>query len=708
MEIQKDYDIEMINNTYLLGVLDFDRDYYPSLGLTQECVTVMKNNSSNLKSNIVFYVKVVSDEPINITDYINNKSNTKDLYAGIDGHQKHADIAPFGFRDRLYKMYDDETKIEEIKKNFEGKLLLFKPSITYNSDVDKYFKNVRLDMVISDYEDGSKYRCIPAFRNKNTSELEEKLRNREFIYFDSYNHSMLQPEFIICGDYVYSNFKSWKKHETNSRLWCCDKEIESIRKSKLDISLSDIDNGDIIEITDDLKFFSEEYVTDILYEIADNGELVFPELYDNVIDENTKDINNISFINLDKNNEDSDVKTNKQIETKVLTETNITSRDKASYSHEAEFLLKFNEFALKNNLCYSMKDLVNLHVSIKTNPLTIIAGMSGTGKTQLARAYGRVLGISEENYNLLFLPISPSYTEPEDIIGFLNSSSGLYIPADTGLIDLLVEASNNPDKMYMVIYDEMNLSQVEHWFAPFLSLLELEPECRKLKLYSKDSVCHNRARYPHELIIGENIIFIGTVNLDETTKDFSDRLLDRANIVTLNKRSFLDFKKEVIDSYNLKDIESMEYSFEDYKSWIIDTNSVQDLSDKELGFLDELHNIIQKYDYQKGVSFRVLEKVVSYIKNIPPIFDDENEEIISRREAFDIEIKQRLLTKIRGSERQYGKLIGNMEPESFKILTSELYDFFNSEEAVKISDFDLTLKEIKRKAKELTLYGYTN
>jgi hypothetical protein len=180
---------------------------------------------------------------------------------------------------------------------------------------------------------------------------------------------------------------------------------------------------------------------------------------------------------------------------------------------------------------------------------------------------------------------------------------------------------------------QLNLSQVEHWFAPFLSLLELAPDCRKLKLYSKDSVV---------------IIELGTL--------------------------------KVIDSYNIKDIGSTKYTYEEYKSWIIDTNSVQDLSDKELG-LDELHNTIQKYDYQKGVSFRVLEKIVSYIKNIP--HDDENEEIISRREAFDIEIKQRLLTKIRASERQYGKLVGSMEPESFEILNSELYDFLKAKKLLR-------------------------
>ena len=81
-----------------------------------------------------------------------------------------------------------------------------------------------------------------------------------------------------------------------------------------------------------------------------------------------------------------------------------------STSTETKFLRKFKNYTIKHNLCYDMKDLINFHVSVKTNPLTILAGMSGTGKTQIARAYGETLGINKENGTLLFLPISPSYT----------------------------------------------------------------------------------------------------------------------------------------------------------------------------------------------------------------------------------------------------------------------------------------------------------
>src|SRR5690606_13264081 len=138
-----------------------------------------------------------------------------------------------------------------------------------------------------------------------------------------------------------------------------------------------------------------------------------------------------------------------------------------------------------DGLCYSQETLVNFHVSVKTNSVTILSGMSGTGKSQLALLYAKALGLLEdvtEYQRLLMLPISPSYTEPEDLLGYLNAATGLYVPTDTGFVDFLIGASKNPDKMHMVVFDEMNLSQVEHWFSPFISILELPQSERVLKL----------------------------------------------------------------------------------------------------------------------------------------------------------------------------------------------------------------------------------
>ena len=210
---------------------------------------------------------------------------------------------------------------------------------------------------------------------------------------------------------------------------------------------------------------------------------------------------------------------------------------------ETDFINALQQLTLNNGLQYKRDDLINFHTSIKTNPLTVLVGMSGTGKSRLALNYAKMLGLSEDNNNLLFLPISPSYTEPSDVLGYLNSMNGLYVPSETGLVQFLRHASENPDQMHMVIFDEMNLSQVEYWFSPFISILEKDKGERVLTLYDEDAHCINEKVYPPHLKIGENVIFVGTVNLDDTTKKFSDRMLDRTFVINLAGESKnLEFK----------------------------------------------------------------------------------------------------------------------------------------------------------------------
>ncbi|WP_270670967.1 McrB family protein [Paraclostridium bifermentans] len=679
---RKNLDIQKSEETYLLGVLAKNEESYPHLGITNSAVSVMRNNKDNDSRNIVFYIKAVSDEPQYIKDVINVSCNSGQLYAGIDGHHSTAYIEPFGYQNKnTYKLLSDEGKKEEIYKSLEDRLILFKPRI----DADGIFKNVKIQSFTGEYKQGTEYMCVPVITNMDNKRFEESLINGEYIFLEDYNNNMNLPEFIICGDYIYSNFQSWEKHEGNYKLWRCDKGHEKIKKSYLNFNDEDYDY-DVIDIIDNLIFVSYEYVESILYPLFDEGELII------------KDYDTQTREEQDKYN----THTNEDEKNKSESKENIYDIK----SKENEFLNQFKNYTIENNLCYEMKDLVNFHVSVKTNQLTIVAGMSGTGKTQVARAYASTLGINEDNGTLLFLPISPSYTEPEDLIGYLNNTTGIYIASETGLVDLLIHAEKNTEQMHMIIFDEMNLSQVEHWFAPFISLLELPERDRKLKLYSKNSVCHNNTRYSDAVNIGDNIIFIGTVNLDETTKDFSDRLLDRANIVTLNKKKFIDFKNEKMNKkYKSHEKINTIYSYQEYSSWIDSRNRVEDLTDEELIFLDDLHELIQSYDIQKGVSFRILEKICSYINNIPYAFDSM--EILSRREAFDIEIKQRLLTKIKGSERQFGELIGKIDCEN-NIINSKIHDFFESDMAESISDFEITKQEILRKAKELTLYGYTN
>lgn len=356
---------------------------------------------------------------------------------------------------------------------------------------------------------------------------------------------------------------------------------------------------------------------------------------------------------------------------------------------------------------YREEDLYAFHMSVKTNPLTILGGMSGTGKSQLARIYGETLGLTEGE-TMLFLPISPSYQDPNDILGFMNPTTNVFHESDTGLVSLLQHAADYPDQLHMVIFDEMNLSQVEHWFSPFLSLLEINGD-KHLQIFN-DSITEESGRYQSRIKLGDNLIFIGTVNFDETTKSFSDRLLDRTNIITPKKPPFKEtiaFYEKVHQSVPVSP-EPREVSASHLRGeWRFAAGDVglHLLNEYEIHTLDEIHSLMNENDPQKGVSFRVALAITDYLCNVPS--DATGTPLLSRRELFDFQINQRILTKIKGIDTFAGPMVGEMSTPT-DYVDGSLAKLFKSDRAQMASDFTLSLKTLHNKAKELMMYGFTN
>lgn len=661
--------VKMNNEVYILGRLATGEEYYPNMVEDNRQVVCKMNNSSN----IAFFVEALSDEPKYSKNILNKdilSEEDRKFYIGIDW-QHFKTLSPIIGRSDLkkydYRMLSSYDKENLIYDKLEGKLIIFKINIIKDNN-NNYRKNLILESIL-DVDDDEKlhYKTIPDVQ-KSIEKFEKQLLERETIHFKGYTHDLPELEAVICDEYIYIFYMSdWEKVEGTLDGWKFIGKSDNIKKSKLNIKDEEYDKL-VIRRQDAIAFIEENY----FYE---NHENAF-DFKDEVASDKEESFNR-------ENKEKNDHSENNTC--------------------EADFIKQLKNYTMSKNLCYDIKDIVNLHVSIKTNPITIVAGMSGTGKTQISLAYAEVLGLNEKNKNLLFLPVSPSYTEPEDITGYLNTTTGLYVASETGLVDFLMHAQENKNKLHFIVFDEMNLSQVEHWFAPFISLLELNEKDRMLKLYSKNSVCHNKMQYNHAINIGDNIRFIGTVNLDETTKDFSDRLLDRSNLVSLKKRTLREFTQEKKE-FNKEELRNNKYTYDEYLSWINNNVTVDEFLDEEIDLLDILHTLISSNDQQKGVSFRIAEKIISYIQNIP--IDKKGELLLERGLAFDLEIKQRILTKLKGSERQMGELIGKIQ--SNEIVDSKLDELFNDINFKNVSDFKLTKEEIKRKARELTVYGYTN
>ena len=374
-------------------------------------------------------------------------------------------------------------------------------------------------------------------------------------------------------------------------------------------------------------------------------------------------------------------------------ETDSLAPSADSTQNETVFLQRFLSHVHTSGYVYTEKDLVNFHVAMKSSTLVILSGMSGTGKSKLFSLYGESLGLPSEE--ICMIPVRPSWTDDTDILGYLDTTTMLYRAADTGLVDTLRDASQNPDKLYLICFDEMNLARVEHYFSQFLSVLENAVGKRFLQLYNPEleGRVYNANEYPSRIELGKNLLFVGTVNLDESTFHFSDKVLDRANVIRFHRCSFTELKKCSLEAPPkqevLPTISTTAYlSFQNIEKRAIA------LTDQEIAFLSDLDALLDETKTDGGIGFRILRQIDDYLKNVPQGAS------LTHGEAFDLQIAQRVLTKLRGSREQLQDLLDESRKENGKYLPNLLDQYQD------LSDFADCRSILKHKGSEMVEYGY--
>lgn len=563
------------------------------------------------------------------------------------------------FIERDLNINIDEINMDEKERVLneylsDNRIIILKPYYFYNENRDVFFKNGTIaDIFKAKTKIPDLYCTIPVIRNENVYEAMSKK--------ESFPLSGVREEFYDAPDFLF--------YQGN--------------KTVLSIATKAVENSDCFwQVTDneykEIHIDYEKMKEDNTLIECENGNFVF-------IDENYI-LNSEDWIS-------------KSFDNQLVDEDTSSKNDSYSYSEKDKDLLNFYEYTKNSRLSYTKEDIYNFYTCICSSQLLILAGMSGTGKTRLPLKFAEYFNMNEENGNLLFLPISPSYTEPSDVLGYLNPNTGIYCSAETRLVEFLKHAEDNSANMHMVIFDEMNLSQIEFWFAPFISILEKEVQDRYIQLYSENQRCINSEKYPSKIKINNNIIFIGTINIDETTKSLSDRLLDRSYVINLKKKSFVSYYTEQSNLPN--DIVKLEKSKKDFKELmpsddILQSGYITKFSVKELEFFDKIHAKFSELDSQMGISFRSVKNIAIYLVNKPDDFEKEK--------AFDYAFKQTILKKLNGAVESIGPLLGISENGFVDESEGTLQKILD--EYAEISDFKESRIEINNKIKELIKYGY--
>ncbi|WP_437819523.1 McrB family protein [Sorangium sp. So ce1078] len=174
------------------------------------------------------------------------------------------------------------------------------------------------------------------------------------------------------------------------------------------------------------------------------------------------------------------------------------------------------------------RQLATLHAAWRSNPrkrFVLLSGLSGTGKTAVTLCYSRAvceLMKIPVNEHREIVPVSPDWRDPSGLLGYFNALHADPTFQAEPALRLVLRAAADPGRPYFLILDEMNLARVERYFAPFLSAMET----------GKDLVLHANGfdvnDVPPRVPWPANLHIAGTVNMDETTHPFSDKVLDRA------------------------------------------------------------------------------------------------------------------------------------------------------------------------------------
>jgi 5-methylcytosine-specific restriction enzyme B len=278
--------------------------------------------------------------------------------------------------------------------------------------------------------------------------------------------------------------------------------------------------------------------------------------------------------------------------------------------------------------------------SLLTKPFTILTGLSGSGKTKLAQAFVQWICQDESQYRII--PVGADWTNREPLLGYPNAlKPEEYVKPDSGVLDLVIHANDQPDQPHFLILDEMNLSHVERYFADFLSVMESNEQ---IPLYAEGTVDNG---VPAKLKVPSNLFIIGTVNIDETTNMFSPKVLDRANTIEFRitqdeMRIFLGNVKDInMDALTGKGA-SMAKSFLDMaanKSFA--TTDIDVINNALIKFFGELKKTGAEFGYRSATEILRLIHQLSLLNNK-----------LTTNQKIDIAIIQKLLPKLHGSRRK--------------------------------------------------------
>ncbi len=265
----------------------------------------------------------------------------------------------------------------------------------------------------------------------------------------------------------------------------------------------------------------------------------------------------------------------------------------------AELVELFRNFAASQLGLYYKSEMIRLFLSaLGCTKLVILQGISGTGKTSLAYAWGKFL-----KHDSCVASVQPSWRDRSELFGYFNEFTKKF--NETDILKTLYEAGYTDD-IHTVILDEMNISRVEYYFAEMLSILEMPNQDEWIvEVVSSGWPSDPIHLKSGKLRIPPNCWYIGTINNDDSTFMVTDKVYDRAMPIDINDKGtpFEPVPQQALD-VNYSYLESL------YES-AINNNQISDETLDKIEKMDDY--VIQHFRIAFG------NRIVAHMKKFVPV-----------------------------------------------------------------------------------------
>ena len=388
--------------------------------------------------------------------------------------------------------------------------------------------------------------------------------------------------------------------------------------------------------------------------------------------------------------------------TKKITEyVNIIATNSHTYMFDCHYELKPEEYAL-------CKENFNYLAAAKAKPFLILGGFSGTGKSQKVKELAYLTCPDVDNLqrgqdpgNYCLISVKPNWHDSTELLGYYSNIGKKYVCTD--FMKFIVKAIKYPLVPFYVCMDEMNLAPVEEYFAEYLSVLESRKHeggrVVSSALVSSDIFTRAYENYDifealgltsddkgiidelkqNGLCLPQNLIVIGTVNMDDTTNSFSRKVIDRAmtfetKIEDIEAASYFNLRNDALSYKNIAcperfindQVRVLEIMKEPTLDFVIETGET-DINTAFTTFINEINKAMgngKGYDTKDGigispfqVSYRVLNEAVLYFRSLQVLYPEQ----CSLDKVFNDILMMKVLPRIEGEQDRAKKPLEGLQ-----------------------------------------------